>query len=125
MVVIVAGIYIYARYNPADYPFFPKCPVYTLTGYLCPGCGSQRAFYHLFHGDFLTAFRYNPLMLALVPYLLFGIYIEYVANKTDRRVVCLRELFFGKWAILVLAFIIIFYTILRNVCITESSVLSL
>ena len=115
MIVIIAGIYLYAHYNPEEYPIFPKCPVYLLTGYKCPGCGSQRAFYHLFHGDILTAFRFNPLMFLLVPYVLSGIYIEYIANRASPRTAHFRELLFGKWAILVLAIIIVFYTLLRNI----------
>jgi len=114
MIVIIVVIYLYSYFNPEDYQFFPKCPVYLLTGYQCPGCGSQRAFYHLFNGDFVTAFRYNPLMLLLVPYIFSGIYIEYVANRTNPRIARLRHIFFGKWAALVLAVIIVFYTLFRN-----------
>lgn len=115
MIGIMAGMFLYTRFNPDETRFFPKCPVYLLTGYQCPGCGSQRAFHHLFHGNFLTAFRYNPLTLALAPYLLSGIYLEYVANRANPRMARLRGILFGKWAILILAVIVIFYTILRNV----------
>ena len=113
--VIIAGIFIYAHFNPEDYRFFPKCPVYMLTGYQCPGCGSQRAFYHLIHGNFATAFRYNPLMPALVPYIFSGIYLEYIANKANPGIARLREILFGKWAILLMAIVIVLFTILRNV----------
>ncbi|MDR2680611.1 MAG: DUF2752 domain-containing protein [Tannerella sp.] len=115
MIAILAAIYLYSRFDPSDYAFFPKCPVYTLTGYECPGCGSQRAFYNFFQGNFLTAFRYNSLMFTLIPYVLWGIYIEYIANLSDDRRQRLRNIFFGKWAILVLAVVIIVYTILRNI----------
>ena len=114
MIVIMACIYLYSRYNPEEYQLFPKCPVYLLTGYKCPGCGSQRAFYHLFHGNIATAFMYNPLMILLAPYIFSGIYIEYIATKTNPRVVRLRNLLFGKWALLLLAVIFVLYTILRN-----------
>jgi hypothetical protein len=114
MIAILAMIYLYSYFDPSDYPFFPKCPVYMLTGYECPGCGSQRAFYNFFQGNFLTAFRYNPLMFALIPYVLWGIYIEYIAHLSDGRMQRLRNIFYGKWATFVLAVIIIVYTILRN-----------
>ncbi|MDR0742806.1 MAG: DUF2752 domain-containing protein, partial [Tannerella sp.] len=110
IVVILTGIYIYAHFDPSGYAFFPKCPVYTITGYKCPGCGSQRAFYNLFQGNFATAFMYNPLMFLLVPYILFGIYIEYIANLSNKRRLRLRRIFYDKWAILILAIIIIAYT---------------
>ena len=117
MVVIMAGIYLYSRYNPEENIFFPKCPVYVLSGYKCPGCGSQRAIYHLFHGNLMTAFRYNSLIILLIPYVLCGIYIEYIANRTHPRIVRLRNLFFGKWAMLALATLIVLYTIFRNISI--------
>jgi hypothetical protein len=113
--VILAGIYIYAHFDPSDYIFFPKCPLYTITGYKCPGCGSQRAFHALFQGHFATAFRYNPLMFLLVPYILFGIYMEYMANPSGKRIFRLRKIFYDKWAILVLAILIIAYAIIRNI----------
>ena len=115
IIVIIAGIYLYSRYNPEEYLIFPKCPVYTITGYQCPGCGSQRAFHNLFHGNILTAFMYNPLMILLVPYVMFGVFIEYIANRDNTRIINLRNIFFGKWAILVLAMIFVIYTILRNI----------
>jgi hypothetical protein len=114
IVVILTGIYLYARFDPSGYPFFPKCPVYTITGYKCPGCGSQRAFYNLLQGNFITAFGYNPLMFLLVPYILFGIYIEYIANPSSIRILRLRGIFYDKRAILILAVLMIAYTIIRN-----------
>jgi hypothetical protein len=114
MIAIMGGVYLYSHFNPEEYRFFPKCPVYFLTGYKCPGCGSQRAFYHIFQGNIMTAFRLNPLMLLIVPYVLTGIYLEYIINRTNPRTVRLRELLFGKWAVLVLAITIVIYTIVRN-----------
>jgi len=115
MIAIIAGIYLYSRYNPEEYPFFPKCPVYLFTGYKCPGCGSQRAFYHLFHGNIATAFMYNPLMLLLAPYILTGLYLEYIPKKTNLRMIRLHNLLFGKWALLVVAVIFVLFTLLRNI----------
>ena len=113
--IIVAGVYLYSRYNPEEYKIFPKCPVYSITGYQCPGCGSQRAFHNLFHGDIKAAFIFNPLMMFLLPYVLSGVYLEYIANKSNPRIFRLRNIFFGKWAALVLGVVILTFTILRNV----------
>ena len=115
MFVIIAGVYLYSQYNPEVYSLFPKCPVYTITGYQCPGCGSQRAFHSLFHGDIKTAFMYNPFIMLIVPYVLLGVYLEYIADKTNPRVFRLHKAFFSKWAALVLGVVILTYTILRNV----------
>ena len=115
MMVLVAGVYLYSQFNPEEHLLFPKCPVYILTGYKCPGCGSQRAFHNLFHGNFLTAFMYNPFMVLLVPYVLYGVYIEFIANRLNPRIVRLRNIFFGKWALFVLAVVLLLFTILRNI----------
>ena len=115
IMAIIVGVYLYSQYNPEEYNIFPKCPVYTITGYKCPGCGSQRAFHNLFQGNFLTAFTYNPFMILLVPYVLLGIFIEYVANRLNPFVVRLRNIFFGKWAVLALAAIVVLYTLIRNI----------
>jgi len=115
IVVILAGIYLYSRYDPEKNILFPKCPVYTITGYQCPGCGSQRAFHSLFHGNFVAAFIYNPLMILLIPYILLGVCVEYIANRTNPRITRIRNIFFGKWAALTLAVILITYTVLRNI----------
>lgn len=57
----IAIVFIYYFFNPAEY-FFPPCTFYQTTGLYCPGCGSQRAFHTLLHGNFLTAFRQNLLL---------------------------------------------------------------
>ena len=114
MFVIMAGIYLFANYDPEKFRFYPKCPVYVLTGYQCPGCGSQRAFHHLIQGDFATAFQYNPLIMLLIPYILTGIYLEYMTNRNQSAVARIREILFSKWAILVLAIIFISFTVFRN-----------
>jgi hypothetical protein len=111
---IIAGVYLYAQYNPEDYSFFPQCPVYALTGYQCPGCGSQRAFYHLFHGHIQTAFLYNPLMIALAPYIILGVYLVFITDPMQPIAVRIRHIFFGKWALFTLAVIVVGYTIIRN-----------
>ena len=52
-----------------DKTFWPKCPVFALTGFFCPGCGGLRATDALFHADFAGAFNQNALIL-LMPVLI-------------------------------------------------------
>lgn len=49
------------------------CIFYKITGLYCPGCGSGRASYSILHGQLYQAFRYNPLLVMLLPWL--GMYI--------------------------------------------------
>lgn len=55
--------------DPAGTHLLPPCPVYLLTGFYCPGCGSTRAVHQLLHGHFSEAFDLNPLAVVLLPFL--------------------------------------------------------
>ena len=61
MVIAAMAVAIYFRWNPASHDFFPRCVFLNLTGLKCPGCGSQRAFHALLHGDVVAALRLNAL----------------------------------------------------------------
>ena len=50
---------------PGIFPIHPRCPVYSITGIPCPGCGSTRATLALIHGDIQKALWYNPLAIAV------------------------------------------------------------
>ncbi len=59
---IGAGAVVVGYFNPTTAGFFPLCPLYSLTGIHCPGCGLTRGFHALFHGDVLTALHFNALL---------------------------------------------------------------
>lgn len=63
-----AGVAILRVYDPASAGFFPPCPFRAMTGYLCPGCGTTRALHEILNGNIWAAFRLNPLMMFLLPY---------------------------------------------------------
>lgn len=65
---IAAGICVYFYFDPGDSAFFPRCPFLSLTGFQCPGCGSQRAIHSLLHGDITTAWNKNALLVASLPF---------------------------------------------------------
>ncbi len=52
-----------------------SCTFYKYTGLHCPGCGGQRAFKALLHGDIHTAASNNILIFILVPTLLYCYFI--------------------------------------------------
>lgn len=49
---------------------FIGCPIYRVTGILCPTCGVTRAWLALFRGDVGKAFQYHALF-PLIPLFLF------------------------------------------------------
>jgi len=59
---ILAGSGAIAYFDPKTAGFFPVCPLYSLTGFACPGCGLTRGFHAFFHGDVLTALDYNAML---------------------------------------------------------------
>lgn len=72
--ILAAICFLYYRFNPQTCAFFPRCPFYVLTGYLCPGCGSQRVVHSLLHLDLASAFRYNAYLVLLLPYAALAVF---------------------------------------------------
>lgn len=55
-------VWLYFNINPSGQSFFPKCPFHSITGYHCPGCGSQRALHDFLHGNIIEGFKHNFLI---------------------------------------------------------------
>lgn len=64
---------VYFYWSPEENIFFPRCPFKWITGWDCPGCGSQRAFHALLHGHPWQALKYNFFMIIGLPYLLLSL----------------------------------------------------
>lgn len=64
---IVATMILYYRLNPVDYEWMPKCPSKFISGYDCPGCGSQRALHAVLNGRFTEAWQLNPFLCSSLP----------------------------------------------------------
>ena len=62
---------------------YPPCLFLYFTGCYCPGCGTLRALHRLLHGDLRGAFGYNPLAMAVLPFLAAGA-LECVARRRGR-----------------------------------------
>lgn len=50
-----------------DASWLPGCLFHRLTGMSCPGCGMTRATHAALHGDWLQAFRFNPVGVIAFP----------------------------------------------------------
>lgn len=77
---IIAFAYVYSHFNPSNY-WFPRCPFLVLTGYKCPGCGSQRAIHALFHMDIASAFSLNAMLVTLIPVVIVFTLVELLRKK--------------------------------------------
>lgn len=104
-------IILYVLYDPAQYPF-PPCPMLVFTGWLCPGCGSQRAVHQALHGQFGASFQLNALFLPALIYAAIGFLLPlYVPKKWP----VIRSKFYASNATHFALAIIIIFWIGRNI----------
>src|SRR5437588_1232375 len=108
-----AGAIFLFFFNPASASnqFFPKCPFRLLTGFQCPGCGSTRAFYQLLHLHPIAAFKFNPLIVLTLPFIIYG-FLGFtrsaIAGRPHRRLF-IPPIYLWAWLVL-----LIFFWIFRN-----------
>ena len=88
-------------FDPESAKFYPRCPL-SLLGISCPGCGTLRALHCYLHGDFVRAFRFNPLLP-------FG--IVFVSSLVVRPRLALHV-----WVPSIVFVVLVVYTVMRNVC---------
>ena len=55
LVVVSTGATFLYVIDPEETRLIPACPFLSLTGLLCPGCGSARALHALLHGELAAA----------------------------------------------------------------------
>ena len=101
-------VVIYYFVNPANSSWFLSCPLKSVTGYDCPGCGTQRALHALLHFRIREAFCLNPLfVIALVLFLVYLV-LRLTKNKT-----CLN-IFRSKIFWIVAVILILLFGLIRN-----------
>jgi hypothetical protein len=114
VLVFLGGIVVvYKLFNPEVTGIFPRCPVNYLTGLQCPGCGSQRSLHFLLNLDILSAFRMNPLLILSIPYVLTGMVFDNI-DRPGPKALKWRKILFGQRAIFIILFIIVAFTVGRN-----------
>lgn len=106
--------FLYFHYKEADSAWSVQCSFYQWTGFLCPGCGGQRAFHHLLHGELSQALRSNALFVLALPffaYLYYTIIQIYGLKNTKYSKKLLFPNFIGKAVLWVL----LLFFIMRNI----------
>ena len=110
IILVVIGIacffFVYHFFDPSHSAAAPKCPFWLLTGYRCPGCGSQRALHAFLNGRIWEGIQYNYL---LVPLLLYVVLLL-VAPKGGK----LHEALSSATACIILAVVLGLWWIVRN-----------
>jgi hypothetical protein len=68
---VVAAFAYVGAVDPNEPGHYPVCPLFRLTGILCPGCGGLRSAHAFAHGDLVTALGANAV--AVAGYVLFAV----------------------------------------------------
>lgn len=111
VVAALSGAVAVWYFDPTTAGFFPACPLYTATGFACPGCGMTRGFHALFHGDIVTALDFNaliPLIILFFGYLFLSMLLVAVRG---------RGLGVGKWGLSLIwgtLVVLLIFGVLRN-----------
>ncbi len=112
VVAAVLAVTIYFKYDPTvENSLFPKCIFYSLTGYQCAGCGTQRAIHCLLHGDLAGVWHYNAALFVAVPLIVLYGYAEWRRTANVR----LYTLLNSQVAIYSIIALTLAWWILRNV----------
>lgn len=111
LILLAGSLFLY--YHSPKGGLMLACPIQALTGYHCPGCGAGRACYAILHGQWYQAFRYNPLLVILLPWIILYYTIcgvQWVVYGKERLSIHIPERI-----PLIIFIILIIYGIVRNI----------
>jgi hypothetical protein len=66
--ILALAAILLLRFPPAQYSFYPRCPIHELFDLQCPGCGATRALAAILHRHFAEAMNLNALVTLLLPF---------------------------------------------------------
>ncbi len=104
---------VYKIFDPGITDFFPECLFHRYTGLKCPICGSQRAVHHLMNFEIAKAFMSNALLVLAIPYVMLNIILDIIKSPGE-KIKKLKNVLFGKKAVIAIVFIIVLFWIGRN-----------
>jgi hypothetical protein len=107
--------------DPAKHNIFPRCLFNSITGYYCPGCGSQRAIHSLLHFDIEGVVSYNFLFIPAFLLIIYH-YLHPILNRIFSWK--LPNIFYFKSTPWVIFGFVIAFWIMRNLTFYPFSVLA-
>lgn len=116
LVMMPVGIWILRNHPPSPSSFYPKCVLHQWTGLHCPGCGGTRAISSLARGDFMTAVKYNPMLILGGPLLAAILWYKRRREKSQPKAMAKLSTF--------LAVVFVVYFIARNLPTPKTSPLA-
>lgn len=109
-IVALALALLYFLFDPGSSPWAPKCAFHALTGWDCPGCGSQRMIHALLHGDLSAAWHANAFLLIATPLLAIMAFSACFRTRLPR----LYKIVNSLPVIIAVCLAIVIWTIARN-----------
>lgn len=82
------------------------CIFHEITGLHCPGCGGTRAIVALYNRNLYQAFRYNMIIVILLPFFILHCILRYIFKLKYK---------IPNWTIYVLIVVALLFGILRNI----------
>jgi Protein of unknown function (DUF2752). len=90
----------------------PRCAFKQFTGINCLTCGGTRSIQSLFRGDFIRAFKYNPLLIIFLILLIIG-YLYFLLNAIRKNFKPIK-IDIGNKFIAIFITTIILFVVIRN-----------
>jgi len=110
--IVLLEIYYYLH---IEYNLTIPCLFYKISGFYCPGCGVTRMLFSIINLDLYQAFRYNPLIFTMLPFVIIYIIdtcIKWLNNKNNYMYLKINN---KTWIIVLI--ITISFGVLRNISI--------
>jgi hypothetical protein len=107
--------------DPARHSIFPRCIFNSITGYYCPGCGSQRAIHSLLHLRLMDVVSYNFLFLPAALLIMYH-YLHPLLNR--KFGLKFPNILYHKLTPWIIFLVVILFWILRNIPVFPFSVLA-
>ena len=113
LVIAFVLVFIFVFANSSLINLIPPCFWLENYGFYCPSCGSTRCVISIMHGDFSSAFFYNPFLFILIIYL-FLLDLLYIINTILNKKYL--KFFYPKWWYVIIYFSLwAIYTIIINI----------
>lgn len=109
---ILAAAALFFLLDPGKHKIFPRCIFYSISGYYCPGCGSQRAIHNLLHLDLAGVVSNNLLFLPAILAIVYHYLHPLLNRKLNWK---LPNIFYLKDTPWIIFGIIVVFWVLRNV----------
>ena len=119
LIIVIISILLVILISIGYYLFFHKyhiglvCPIHEMFHVDCPGCGLSRMIFSMMELDFYQAFRYNPLMFILSPFILIIAIDLIISFLYERKTKIVSKISKPLW--ITLYVIVLLFGVIRNI----------